>query len=323
MGNDVKEIVLAAVSPLNKLIDLVSKGIGTIYEPYKIRKHADAMAYKLEVLSKSIGNTNNVSIEYKDENLQIQLHELQERAMQRFVYQEVQRQFNIEDIADKTADILKNREIQSNEDVSFNWISRFIDSAKDVTESEIKDLWAKVLAGEIIQPNTVSLRTLDVLKNMSKKDAELFMKVMPFIINNSYIPNSTELLAKYGISYDDILKLDECGLINSSGMVSSHFNINSDNNILFNNENIACIIKSNNERNMEIREYVLTKSGTELKKIIGIATRNDFLIDYAKEIKKQYSNMHVCVHIISSIDENGKIITYNETIDLITSDDNI
>lgn len=93
---------------------------------------------------------------------------------------------------------------------SFNWISRFIDSAKYVTESEIKDLWAKVLAGEILQPNTVSLRTLDVLKNMSKKDAELFMKVMPFIINNSYILKNTELLAKYGISYDDILKLDEC-----------------------------------------------------------------------------------------------------------------
>lgn len=323
MGNDVKEIVLAAVSPLNKLIDLVSKGIGTIYEPYKIRKLADAMAYKLEVLSKSIENTNNVSIEYKDENIQIQLRELQERAIQRFVYQEVQRQLNIEDIADKTADILKNMEIQSNDDVSFNWMSRFIDSAKDASESEIKDLWSKVLAGEILQPNSVSLRTLDILKNMSKKDAELFMKVMPFIINDNYIPNNTDLLDKYGIHYSDILELDECGLINSSGMVSSHFNINSDNNILFNNENIACIIKSNNERNMEIREYVLTKSGTELKKIIGIATRNDFLVDYAREIKKQYSNMHVCVHVISSIDENGKIMTYNETIDLITSDDNI
>ena len=44
---------------------------------------------------------------------------------------EGQKKFIKGNIADKTADILKNREIQSNEDVSFNWISRFIDSAKD------------------------------------------------------------------------------------------------------------------------------------------------------------------------------------------------
>ena len=37
--------------PLTKLVEVVSKGIGTLYEPRSIRKKADAEAYKQEVIA--------------------------------------------------------------------------------------------------------------------------------------------------------------------------------------------------------------------------------------------------------------------------------
>ena len=36
--------------PLEKLIEVVSNGIGTLYRPRKIRKEADAQAYAIKVL---------------------------------------------------------------------------------------------------------------------------------------------------------------------------------------------------------------------------------------------------------------------------------
>ena len=40
--------------------------------------------------------------------------------------------------------------------------------------------WARILAGEINNPSFFSLRTIDVLRNMRKSDAELFLKFCKF-----------------------------------------------------------------------------------------------------------------------------------------------
>lgn len=36
--------------PFEKLIDVISKGIGTIYKPRSIRKEADAKAYEIGII---------------------------------------------------------------------------------------------------------------------------------------------------------------------------------------------------------------------------------------------------------------------------------
>lgn len=59
----------------------------------------------------------------------------------------------------------------------FDWFIRFYEAVGNISDEAMQDLWAKILAGEISRPSSYSLKTIDVLKNMSKKDAELFVRI--------------------------------------------------------------------------------------------------------------------------------------------------
>ena len=87
-------------------------------------------------------------------------------------------------------------------------------------------LWAKVLAGEIKEPSSYSLRTLDVLRNISKEEAEYFVKIFNDSIkteSEKYVISADhDYLLKNGINYSDILMLEEIGLINSGSNIHTN-----------------------------------------------------------------------------------------------------
>ena len=67
--------------------------------------------------------------------------------------------------------------------------ARFFSSAQDVSTAELQKLWGKVLAGEVERPGTVPLRTLELLRNMTKAEADLLLKVGSRVASNSvYLP---------------------------------------------------------------------------------------------------------------------------------------
>ena len=75
-----------------------------------------------------------------------------------------------------TADILKDtpEEEVADESVDPDWFTRWRREACTVGNPEMRQLWGRILAEEIKSPQTISLKTLDILKNISKADAELF-----------------------------------------------------------------------------------------------------------------------------------------------------
>lgn len=99
----------------------------------------------------------------------------------------------------------------------FDWFMRFFEAVGNVSDETMQNLWAKILAREIAQPSTFSLKTVDVMRNLSKRDAELFIKVCShsFISSatNYFLPNEDEFIEYVGIQYADIMKLSELGLI--------------------------------------------------------------------------------------------------------------
>lgn len=84
----------------------------------------------------------------------------------------------------------------------------------------MQEMWARVLAGEVLVPGAYSMKTLDCIRNMSASDATIFEKVAMYILANDYLINSADLNVNIGISYNDILTLDDLGLKNSSGIIS-------------------------------------------------------------------------------------------------------
>jgi len=94
-------------------------------------------------------------------------------------------QKNIESITQKAALNLEGEPTVSEEPVNQDWTTRFFDYAEDISNIEMQELWGKILAGEIKQPKSYSLRTLDIIRNLSEDEARVFMKFASLAINSS------------------------------------------------------------------------------------------------------------------------------------------
>ena len=145
---------------------------------------------------------------------------------------------NFLDIAKIADGMVQKKSNKSNgKQYSFDWFIRYYEASGNISDKEMQVLWAKILAGEIENPSSYSLRTLDVLKNMSKEEAECFVKICNASIqieSEKYvIPADQDYLSKNGIDYSDILMLEEIGLINSGSGIHINDDLESNSESMF------------------------------------------------------------------------------------------
>ncbi|MDR0860480.1 MAG: DUF2806 domain-containing protein [Candidatus Peribacteria bacterium] len=118
--------------------------------------------------------------------------------------------------------IEKSRKFSEKHNVSLNkipskFLVEFMNDASLEEDEDLQMLWAKILSGESENPNSFSLKTLEILKVMNKNDAEIFLNLTRFLIIESnevvFLLNNEKLLEQYKIKYSDLMKLEEYGLI--------------------------------------------------------------------------------------------------------------
>jgi len=159
MGDSNSIINLGELSkPANTLIEKISDAIGGIFRPYQIRRiaQAEAEADKVRAIS------------------QIEITDLQRRALHRFLVEEGKKQNNIETITQKALPSVSEQATPQN--IEDDWITNFFDKCRLISDSEMQNLWAKVLAGEANAPGKYSKRTVNLLAGLDKADAETFAK---------------------------------------------------------------------------------------------------------------------------------------------------
>ena len=314
------EVAKVLVEPTMKLLDMVGGAIGTLYEPKHKRKMSDATAHEINVIGEAMRSAADMPIVYDQNGVVINSEDfarLMQRAGTRLVLQETVKQHNIESVVDNAYEILEKEEVCSEEPVEQGWINRFFDSVADISDEDLQKLWGKVLAGEIKQPRSYSLRTLETLKNLSKHEAELFRKIIPYIINmqgSLFLTSNTELLKKYGINYGEILCLDECGLINSGGLVSLNPKVSDLEHVaLYNSSKLVFLYGLEpNVITLSIGEFRLTQAGKELSQLLDVAPSDEYLHDFAEELaEKNSKKIKVSVYQINYIE--GDQINYDDT----------
>lgn len=314
------EIAKVMTKPTMKLLDMCSNAIGTAYEPRHKRKMADATAYEINVVGEAMRNAADMPIVYTQDGVAINsedFNRLMQRAGTRLVLQETIKQHNIESVVDHAYEILEKEDCCSTEPVEQGWINRFFDSVADVSDEDLQKLWGKILASEAKQPRSYSLRTLETLKNMSKYEAELFQKIIPYIVKmgaNLFLTSKTEILEKYGINYGDIINLDECGLINSSALISIKLTISDNEPIaLHSNSRLVLLHRAeSDEGSVSIGEFGLTSVGKELFDILEYISNDEYICDLAESIvTKQSKRVRATVHKINYIGTDS--IDYEET----------
>lgn len=131
-----------------------------------------------------------------------------------------------------------NIESENSEALDPDWFFSFAKFAEDIHSPAMQSLWGKIIAVELAQPGSFSLRTLALLKQLTQRDAKLFSKIAsvasrkkqdatPLLLVGYYQkptffrlftgPSNPHLnLSNFGITYPDLLALIDMGLIFAS-----------------------------------------------------------------------------------------------------------
>lgn len=201
---------------------------------------------------------------------------------------------NLIDTATKSAKYVdqdKPHDIKMDNDFFWNTIEH----AKTVSNEEIQELIAKIIAGEYNQPGTYSMSTLQTLKMLGKHELELFEKMCSLCIDYERIPKNifslpqsiSPIMKSLNLDYGSFQTLTSLGLFLPNDMVQrlqnpelKIFAINYfDKKILF---------KPNPGSDINIDSptcYVLSNTGRQILKHL----KSEFIEEYYNWLKKNYN----------------------------------
>lgn len=217
---------------------------------------------------------------------EIQKELIADRTVKRARLKELRKQSNIENIMKKTLGYCARAEVGQKTD--HDWFSRYISLCEDISNPTMQDLWAKILAGELIKPGSFSFKTLQVFKDMSIFDAKLLAKASSLALKE---PNKKSIrlvsgiyqkpgllnyfskdrhhhcnLAQFGVNYADLLSLADNNLIYLQESESSLINKGDVLQFSYNGEPLKLTAKKSD---ISIQFYKFTAIGAELLHLIG------------------------------------------------------
>lgn len=229
---------------------------------------------------------------------------------------------DIADIADKH--FMKNSSVdrkESFQDIDWDWMMRFFDAVGNISDKELHVLWAKILAGELSKNNSFSLRAIDILKNFSVEDARNYHKICNHSFdsgNNVFIP-SDEMFRNYAdITFEDILALDDLGLVNSSSFALSYSCNKLSTSILEQNDRLVLVVNNNSDslETYGIMANRFTALGKELRSTMEFDIHDKDILALRDCFRKNEDNknLYFSVHRIQGYTDVGIQYDTNEVI---------
>lgn len=315
--NTAMEAATEGAKALTKFQEIIQK----MFNPHWTKKQADADEYADEKKLQTIRNNPDMDIVYINGVMNARKRTpeaLAYRAEQRQLAESIRQERNIENVIGFASNEISQMDDSnvSDEPVDADWITRLFHIVKDISSEEMQFVWGKILAGEIKRPGSFSLKTLDIIRNITRQDAEEFQRVAPLVLqatNCQFIISSPDILSQFGITFASVLGLDECGLLNSSGTLSVNLLVtNHQADTTYNKELFIHVIGTDEEKvEIPLGIHTLTRAGCELIQILDYTANDAYCFAVAEEISKRNKTVKVSVHKINSIIENT--INYQET----------
>ncbi len=243
--------------PATVLIERISDAVGGIFEPWQIRRIADAEATALKIRATA----------------QIEVTELQRRAFSRFLLEEGHKQENIEAIAAKA--IPQVADDAQPEKIETDWITNFFDKCRLVSDDEMQHLWARILSGEANSPGRFSKRTLNLLAALDKTDAELFTRLCSFawvmgaVTALVYDVDAT-IYTNAGINFNGLTHLQEIGLLTFDNLAGfRRLRLPQKNTFFYYGQPVVVTFSLPENNEIDIGRVLLSWSGIEFAQICG------------------------------------------------------
>ena len=278
------------VPALEKLVDYTASGIGAVAGPMLApwRARQDAKARRLEAQADAdslrliagaqadaqrsllaFGETGHGVLEIGPRGIE-----------QRIEFQEKKRQANIESVVRDAAAELGDKEVP-NRKPDPDWTARFFNDVQDVSSKELQRIWSKILAGEVETPGRTSLRTLSILKNISKRHAEIFSTVAKYVVGSvihqeSLSASTDTLLSSF------IVEMQELGLVHGALNVHWKMGLVNDGTHVLKYCNNLLVVEGQPGKEIAIRGYVLTGPGDEMTQFCVNESDLEYLKNFAK-----------------------------------------
>lgn len=195
-------------------------------------------------------------------------------------------------------------DFSSNSKVDDDWLDRFIDASKFVSDEEVQLLWGNVLAGEFESPGSTPPSVIRILSELTQKYANIFSSLCSLSISCMFddgksiinagdwllINNDTKssYLKDMGITFSALEELERIGLIN----LSSHTYINQISNkeypkihLVACSVAIATVIKYN-DRSFPLGHVTLTEAGKCISRLVVKQYHPDHVTEVKLFLKK-------------------------------------
>ena len=209
----------------------------------------------------------------------------EERAGQRLKLQAMQYQQNLETIyklalAHTPSDV-------TGSDLDPDWRHQFFQMAEQIFSRKMQELWARILAAEIVNPGHFSVRTLHILKQLTQREAQLLERTLGLACNinddnrlkiiSGYrvtggitqvfrkSPRTQLTLSQCGLPYSGILTLVDAGILHrgefETGLLQPQFPLS----MSLPGDNITLVPK---HPHLLLSYYSFTGLGEELAQLV-------------------------------------------------------
>ncbi len=155
------------VAPASTLVTKISNALGRHFDPRQEIRMAQARSEADRILRVSAEETDII------------IAALRERAADRFLNEEITNQANIESITEKAIHRLTDN--ATPEGIEDDWLRNFFDKCRIISDADMQQVWAGILAGEANNPGSFSRRTVNLMADFDKDAAELFSNLCSFV----------------------------------------------------------------------------------------------------------------------------------------------
>ena len=207
---------------------------------------------------------------------------------------ETQKASNLQAVLNIALNVTINEQTSDNLDP--DWFFAFSTMAEEIYSPPMQELWGKIFAVEVARPGSFSLRTLQLLKTLTHRDAQVFNKAANVASrrNNDTVPRilvgyhkrkglfsllkrpvpEQINLANVGLSYPDLLSLQDMKLIYTSEIESAEYDEGQQVTWRCVNENISLTSKTSG---VALVYYKFTSVGSELYKLVTKSPNEAYL----------------------------------------------
>lgn len=223
---------------------------------------------------------------------------LPQRALARLNFQEAKRQTNVEQVVSHAYNERVPDAAVSDEPVDPDIVARIFGTVQDVSNGDMQKLWGKLLAGEIARPGSFSLRTLDVLRNLSVEEARLFARFCGYRTKQSRIllPMESDFDLEARIMASGPRKLVECGLLREEGkskLIDEESLYPNEIHLVYRKKTLTVFRGDYHTANMSLLAYSLTSVGRELAKLGPPDEDESYIRDMCERARKHHLEVEV------------------------------